>query len=89
MAESSKRAILKTVSLDFPSVAAAASATLTTPVSGAKASGVVSVSAPALDAGLMASGFVSAAGVVTVKVSNTSGLAVDAAAQNFHIAVTQ
>lgn len=86
--ESNKRSILKTVVLAFGSINANVSADLTTPVNGAKMGQVVAVNCATLEAGLLASGFVSAAGVVTVRLFNLTGAPIDPANTHaFNIAV--
>lgn len=84
---SDKRAILGSATADLGSIAAGARATTTVPVNGAKVGQVVTVSSPTLEAGLTASGHVSAAGVVTVSVTNATAAPVDPASQTFHVAV--
>lgn len=88
MPESHKRAILATATLDFGSVSANDDAELTASVGGAQLGSVVAVSAPSLDSGLVASGYVSAAETVTVRVSNVTVGAIDPASQDFLISVT-
>lgn len=64
--------------LDFPSVAANGNARLTLPVKGAAVGDPVVVGAPAtLPAGIGVLGFVSAAGVVTIQIINTTAAPVD------------
>lgn len=89
MPESRKRAILATATLDFDSIAANDDDEETVTVGGAQLGGVVAVSAPSLDSGLVATAYVSAAETVTVRVSNVTVGAIDAASQDFHLAVTQ
>lgn len=67
-----------TATLDFPSIAAGTVAELTVTVTGAVAGDSVTIGPPVtLNAGLMASGFVSAANTVTVRVFNGTAAAVD------------
>ncbi len=69
-----------TGALDFPSVAAGEIEVLTIAVTGAVAGDTVNLGAPAaVEAGLMFSGFVSAADVVTVRVYNSTGAPIDPA----------
>jgi hypothetical protein len=89
MAESGKRLIMATATLDFGSVSANDDAELTASVGGAEVGQVATVSAPSLDSGLVASAYVSAAGTVTVRVSNVTAGAIDPASQDFYLAVTQ
>lgn len=89
MPETGKRLILHTENLDLASVGAQGEIDTAVAVIGAKLGHIAMVSAPSLEAGLIASAFVSAADEVTVRVSNITGVGVDPAAQDFHIAVTQ
>jgi hypothetical protein len=83
------KAILKgTATLDFPSVAAGAATSLTIAVAGAAVGDPVVVGTPAvLPAGAVPVGYVSAAGVVTVRVENNSAAAIDLASATWHVAV--
>lgn len=77
-----------TAALDFPSIAAAAKADLTIAVPGAAVGDAVMLGLPAAPAaGLIFNAFVSAAGVVTVRASNTSSGAVDEASMTFRAVV--
>lgn len=89
MPESFKRAILHSETLDLASVGTGAEIDTAVAVPGVANHGheVVVVSAPSLESGLTASGFVSDVGEVTVRVSNVSGVGVDPAEQQFNIAV--
>ena len=88
--ESAKRTITATATLSYSSIADGATEELTAAVPGAKLGQVASVSAPTLEAGLLASAYVSAADVVTVRVTNASGGAVDPAdSQAFYLSVDQ
>lgn len=81
-----------TVALDFPSIAAAASATLTVNVPGAVVGDAVIVSgadAAGPTAGLLFTAWVSAAGVVTVRATNVTAAPVDAAVANFVALIVQ
>lgn len=85
--ESAKREIVATANLDFASIAANDDDELTATVAGVKLGQVASVSAPSLDSGLVATAYVSAANTVTVRVSNVTAGAIDAAAQDFFLSV--
>ena len=89
MPESAKRAIIQTATLDFASISANADdeEVVTVVGVGQHALEVVAVSAPSLEAGLVATGFVSDVDEVTVRVSNVTGSPVDPASQDFQIAV--
>jgi len=79
-------------SLDFPSVAAAGTATLTITVVGAvvgDAAFVSSASATPLLAGLIYQAYVTAADTVTVRVNNVTAGALDAAAQSVTVVVVK
>lgn len=74
--------------LDFAPIAAAASADLTIAVPGAAVGDTVELGLPAAPAaGLIFNAFVSAADTVTVRASNITGLAVDAAAATYRATV--
>lgn len=74
--------------LDFPAIAAAGSADLTINVPGAAVNDSVALGLPAAPAaGLLFIAFVSAAGVVTVRASNITAAAVDAAAASYRVTV--
>lgn len=67
-----------TATLDFPSIAAGAIATLTIAVANAAVGDSVALGPPAtIDAGLMWCGYVSAAGIVTVRLFNTTAAPID------------
>jgi hypothetical protein len=77
-------------SLNFPSVAAAASTTLTVAVPGAAVGDTVivnSAEAGGPTAGLTHTAWVSAAAVVTVRVTNTTAGAIDQAAHSYLVTV--
>lgn len=77
-----------TATLDFPSIAAAAKADLTITVTGAAVGDAVFLGLPAAPAaGLVFNAFVSAANTVTVRASNTSSGAVDAASATYRAVV--
>ena len=77
-----------TGALDFASIAAAASADLTIAVAGAAVNDAVSLGLPAAPtAGLVFQGFVSAAGTVTVRATNITAGAVDAASATYRVTV--
>lgn len=76
--------------LDFPSVAAAGQAELTVDVDGAAVGDPVVVGAPAaLEAGLVVGGRVSAADVVTVRVTNVTAAPIDPASATWKVAVVK
>lgn len=75
-------------SLNFASIAAAASADLTITVTGAAVGDEVTVGLPAAPtAGIIYQAFVSAANTVTVRATNITAGAIDPAAQTFNVAV--
>lgn len=77
-----------TAALDFPSIAAAASADLTIAVAGAAVNDRVILGLPAAPtAGLIFQVFVSAADTVTVRATNITGLAVDALSATYNVSV--
>lgn len=77
-----------TAALDFGSIAAGATAELTISVTGATTGAAVALGPPAaLEAGLVATGYVSAAGTVTVRLHNTTGGAIDPAAATWRATV--
>lgn len=85
-------AVLKKLSansaLDFPSIAATASADLTITVTGAEVGDAVSLGLPAAPtAGLVFNAFVSAANTVTVRATNVTGTGVDAASATYRVTV--
>lgn len=74
-------ALTATATLDFPSIAAQTCAELTITVTGAAVGSAVSVGPPAaLEAGLSATGYVSATSTVTVRLCNVTTGAIDPAA---------
>lgn len=76
--------------LDFPSIAAAGQAELTVAVKGAVINDPVVVGPPAnLNAGLVVNGRVTAAGTVTVRVSNVTAAAIDPASGTWRVAVVK
>lgn len=76
--------------LDFPSIAAAASATLTITVTGAAVGDPVALGLPAAPtAGLVFFPFVSAADTVSVRAMNITAGAVDAASATYKVAVSK
>lgn len=78
----------ETATLDFASIAAAASADLTVSVPGAAVGDTVAIGLPAAPAaGLVFFGFVSAANVVTVRAMNITAAAVDAASATYRVSV--
>lgn len=74
-------------SLDFPSVAAAASATLTIACVGARVGDDVHVANDAPTAGLLHRAYVSANDVVTVQVTNVTAAPIDQAAKEYRVLV--
>lgn len=75
-----------TAALDFPSIAAAASADLTISVPGVTVNSSVSLGLPAAPtAGLIYQAFVSAADVITVRATNITAAAVDAVSQTVRV----
>ncbi len=75
-------------SLNFPEVAAAGQQELTIAVAGAAAGDAVVLAPPAaLEAGLVATGRVSAANTVTVRVSNITAEPIDPAAATWGVRV--
>jgi hypothetical protein len=74
--------------LDFGSIAAAASADLTITVTGAATGNTVILGLPAAPtAGIIFQGFVSAANTVTVRATNITGAPVDPASASYRAAV--
>lgn len=75
-----------TTSLDFPSIAAAASADLTITVTGAAVNDGVTLGLPAAPtAGIVYQAFVSAVNTVTVRAINITAVAIDPASQTFRV----
>ena len=75
-------------SLNFPSIAAAEQADLTITVTGAAVGDEVALALPAAPAaGLVFNAFVSAANTVTIRASNITAAAVDAAAATYGVVV--
>jgi hypothetical protein len=80
--------LANSASLNFASIAAAASADLTITVTGAAVGDEVAVGLPAAPtAGIIYQAFVSAANTVTVRATNITADAIDPAAQTFNVAV--
>jgi hypothetical protein len=78
-----------TATLDFGSIAAAASADLTITVTGASTGDSVSLGLPAAPtAGIIFQGFVSASNTVTVRATNITGSPVDPASATYRATVT-
>lgn len=72
--------------LDFPSVAAQASQSLTCAVQGAEVGDIVSLGLPAAPAaGLVFNAFVSAAGTITVRCTNVTIAAIDPASATYRV----
>jgi hypothetical protein len=79
-----------TASLNFPSITAGTIQTLTITVTGAVAGDSVELGPPAsLEAGLMHSAIVTAANTVTIRLLNTTLLAIDPAAATWRATVTR
>lgn len=87
MTESRKRAILHSAAIDVASVAAGGENEVTQAVNGVATGDVVVVSAPDLEAGLVATAYASAVNQITLRVSNVSAGAVDPASQTYYFAV--
>lgn len=77
-------------SMDFPSIAAAASAVLTATITGAELGDIVSVGLPANNsAGVIYQGYVSAANTVTIRATNITAAAIDPVTGVFRIRVSK
>ncbi len=77
-----------TATLNFPSISSNGTESLTMTVTGATTGSSVCLSAPStLEAGLIFSGFVSAANTVTIRIHNTAGSAVDPASATWRATV--
>lgn len=78
-----------TATINFPSIAAGATADSTAlTVVGAAVGDAVFVGVPAgIEAGIMVTGFVSAAGAVTVRAANVTAGAIDPASGSFRVVV--
>jgi len=77
-------------SLNFGSIAAAASEDLTITVAGASVNDTVILGLPAAPtAGIVYQGFVSAANTVTIRATNITGSPVNPAAQDFKVTVVK
>jgi hypothetical protein len=82
------KVLTASATLDFASIAAAGSEDKTITVTGAAVGDPVALSLPAaIDAGLVFNAFVSAANTVTVRATNASAGAIDAASASFRVAV--
>lgn len=82
------KVLSNSASLNFPSIASAASADLTITVTGAAVGDEVIMALPAAPAaGLVFNAFVSATNTVTIRASNISGSPVDAAAATYGVIV--
>lgn len=80
------KVLTATAALDFPSIAAAASADLTITVTGAAVNDSVSLGLPAAPtAGIVYQAFVSAANTVTVRATNITAAAIDPLSQTFRV----
>ena len=83
-----RRDVLRaTATLDFPSVATTASATLTVTATGADVGDDVQVFPDAPVAGLVYMAWVSAADEITVRVTNVTGSSIDAASASYRVIV--
>lgn len=88
VAEVAKARLTATATLDFGSIAAAASADLTITVAGAAVNDSVSLGLPAAPtAGIIFRGFVSAANTVTVRATNITAASVDPASATYRATV--
>ena len=88
VADAPKFALSVAAALDYAAIAAAASADLTIAVPGAAVGDSVSLGLPSAPAaGLIFQAFVSAAGVVTVRATNITAAAVDAASASYRVTV--
>lgn len=84
-----KKIVSGTASLNFPSISAGGTAELTISVPDAATNDAVTLGPPAsLTAGLMAIGYVSSSGTVTVRVHNTTGSPIDPPAATWRAMVT-
>lgn len=78
MAESRKRAVIETATLNFDSIAAGATEELTVESADAKPGGIVALGQPpSFPAGLIATGYINGDGEVVVRVLNTTEGAID------------
>lgn len=85
-----KKILSMTKAIDFPSIAAAASNDQTVTLAGAAVGDSVHLGLPAApQAGLIFQGFVSAADTVTIRATNITGSAVDAASATYRVTVLQ
>jgi len=82
------KVLTATAALDFGSIAAAGSEDKTITVAGAAVGDAVAFSLPAaIDAGLVFNAFVTAADTVTIRATNVTGGAIDAASATFRVVV--
>lgn len=82
------RVVKAKATLDFPSANAAATQALTVAVPGAALGDAVVLAPPStLNAGLIPSAFVSAADTVTIRVTNITAVAIDAASATWGVLV--
>ncbi len=89
MAQAAKGVMMRIPTLDFPSVAAAGVQDLTVTVLNAVVGNPVGITPPtALDAGLVASAWVSANDTVTIRLTNVTGSSIDPAAGRWTVGVT-
>lgn len=88
VANAARGNLTATANLDYAAIAAAGSADLAIAVAGAAVGDAVSLGLPAAPAaGLVFQAFVSAAGTVTVRATNITAAAVDAAAASYRVTV--
>jgi hypothetical protein len=76
-----------TATLDFPNITTGVSADLTIAVPGAALLSFIEVSAPVLATGLVYSAFVSAPGVVTIRLANVSLAPINPGPQDWRVTV--
>jgi hypothetical protein len=74
-------------SLDFPSIAAQSSTTLTVTVAGASLGDTMTATPPTLAAGLVFAAYISAADTVTVRMTNVTAAAINPAAGTWTVSV--
>lgn len=85
-----KKVLTATATIDFTSIAAGATQEQTITVTGAATGDTVELGLPStLDAGLMATGYVSAADTVKIRLFNTTGGAIDPASATYRAKVTK
>jgi hypothetical protein len=87
MAESRKRAILSSATVDFDSVAAGGVEIEAVTVRGARTGDVVLVNSPSAEVGLSVDAYVSDTDEVTIRAFNPTGAPIDPASQDFSLAI--